>query len=425
MRHTRDLLFCAECVVLCVMVVPVPSACSAVPDVIPLPDVLPAPEDSLIHQCEFEAVCPVSGERLDSDQIACPGSLRKPPCDRAVWRLDACARGYYLNDQRIQWSGVEETFLAEAAIAPRVERTFGCWETGLEGEFYVNQPFDRNILVERPEQVSYRGNFDIPVFEISQLYLSAGRGDFTFSLGKFPTPFGRTYFPLYTNSRLDAPFIRTECIIWRETGALVHYERKWFVADAAIANGCEDGDTNSSKALVSRLGVDADRWACGFSVKVHDGTGSEGQKQYKNHIGVDSMFQLGRFTLSSEAIYDEYGFRRPGFDPLDITWGRSIYYRDQHYRLNTPITGFGYYLDLMYDFKPFTVCCNFGEYYPQQLGIPQHDVTQRRGIVKGAYEATPNLQFYLGCLLENGGYLAQLNRPRQGWVVLTGLQWTL
>jgi len=44
------------------------------------------------------------------------------------------------------------------------------------------------------------------------------------------TPFGRTYFPLYSNSRIDAPFIRTEAIGWRQTGVLLHYKHGLLVA---------------------------------------------------------------------------------------------------------------------------------------------------------------------------------------------------
>ena len=341
-----------------------------------------------------------------------------------IWDLDACVRGYYVNDQRIQWTGNEETFGVEAAIAPRVRHTFNEWETSVEGDFYLNQPFDRNILVDTPERVSYRGNFEIPVLEISQLFISASRDNWTVTLGKFETPFGRTYFPLFTNARIDAPFIRTESIHWRETGILGRYSRGPFVADVAFANGSQDMDTNSSKALVSRLGLDGEYFALGFSTKVHDGVGSEGQKQFNNHIGFDAMVRRGGFTLSSELIYDEYGFRR-AFDPLDITWGRSIYYRDQNYRLHSPVTGMGYYVDLLCDLEPFTVSLNYGEYYPQQLGIPQHDVTQRRGVLKGTYAATPSLQFYAAGILETGGYIAQAGRSRRGWAALFGLQWSL
>ena len=47
-------------------------------------------------------------------------------------------------------------------------------------------------------------------------------GPLTAAFGKMETPFGRTYFPLLTNAWLDAPFLRTEAILWRaqESGAL-------------------------------------------------------------------------------------------------------------------------------------------------------------------------------------------------------------
>ena len=341
------------------------------------------------------------------------------------WYLDACVRSFYVNDQRIQWSGNEETFGVEAIVAPRVHHDFGAWQTSAEGEIYLNQPFDRNVLIDTPERLSYRANFDIPVVEISQLFVSATRDNWTFTMGKFVTPFGRTYSPLYTNARLDAPFIRTESILWRETGIRCQYSRGLFVADVALVNGSHDQDTNSSKGIISRLGLDGEYAAVGCSVKFQDGIGSESQKQYNNHIGIDAMVRWRRFTLSSEAIYDQYGFRRPGFDPLDITWRRSIYYRDQNYRLNSPVTGTGYYVDLLCDLKPFTLSLSYGEYFPQELGIPQHDVTQRRGILKGAYAPTPSLQFYAAGVFETAGYMAQAGRPRLGWVVLFGMQWTL
>ena len=424
MAEVRKVPSCILALAICQTMVACWQATALSAEFVPLPDTAQQPPSPTVRQLEVPAFSPVSENQQGLIRADYTESFRRPNCSRTVWQLEACVRGYYLNDQRIKWSGVEATFGAEAALAPRVEHTFDDWKTCVESEFYLNQPFDRNILVDTAERASYRANFDIPAFEISQLYVSAGRGNCTFSVGKFETPFGRTYFPLYTNARLDAPFIRTECILWRETGAMVHYQREVLVADVAITNGGEDQDANSSKALVSRLGADTDLWACGFSVKVHDGIGSEGQKQFNNHLGLDSMVRLDRFTLSGEAIYDEYGFRRPGFDPLDITWGRSIYLRDQNYGLHTPVTGYGYYLDLMYGMGPFTISCNYGEYYPQQLGIPQHDVTQRRSIIKGAFAATSHLQFYLGCLLENGGYPAQDDRPRTGWVALAGMQWT-
>ena len=340
------------------------------------------------------------------------------------WDVGCVVRGYFLNDQRIEWSGTECTFGAEAAVAPVFKRRFGGWETTVEGEFYLNQPFDRNILADTPERRSYLGNCQVDTFEISQLRIAVATGDFTLVAGKMVTPFGRVHFPLYSNARLDAPFIRTESILWRETGLLLRYAPGVLTADVALTNGGDDRDANSSKALVSRIGIDAECAAVGVSVKLHDGIGSEGQKVYNNHLGMDCMVRRGRFICSAELIYDEYGFRRPGFDPNDITWCRSIYYRDLNYRLGVPITGVGYYVDLGYQGDRWSCFLNYGEFYPQSIGHPQHDIVNRRGIVKLDYRFTPSLSVYAACLVENAGYLAQDNRVRRGGVVLAGLQWT-
>ncbi len=339
--------------------------------------------------------------------------------------VDCLARGYYLNDQRIEWSGLEATFGAEAVVSPVIRHQLGSWETTLEGEFYLNQPFDRNVLATTPELASYGGNWEVDTFEISQLLVSARRGDLYVAVGKMPTPFGRTHFPLLTNARLDAPFIRTESILWRETGMLLRYQPGWLVGEVALVNGGEDRDANSSKGIVSRVGVETDGWSAGVSVKCHDGIGSEEQKQFKDHVGLDFMLRRGRLTLSGEAIYDEYGFRRPGFDPLDITWGRSIYYRDLNYREGVPITGIGYYVNMGYEGERWSAWLNYGEFYPQQLGHPQHDVVNRRGILKTLCRLCPHLQIYGAVMIENEGYVAQWNRLRRGTVVLAGLQYDL
>jgi hypothetical protein len=344
-------------------------------------------------------------------------------CCPYVFDWEFLARGYYQNDRRVQWSGQEATFGAEGVLTSRIAQKFDRWDTQVLGEFYLNQPFDRNILVDTPERRSYAGNFDVEPFEISQLLLSFRNGNLELSIGKMVTPFGRTYFPLYTNARIDAPFIRTECILWRETGVLIRYDPDVFVGEIAITNGCEDRDTNSSKALISRLGIETDRFAVGFSVKVQDGIGSERQKRINNHVGVDFMVRWGYFTFSGEAIYDEYGFRQPGFDPDNITWGRSIYYRDQNYQIFKPITGVGYYLNLGFEKGPWCITLNFGEFYPQELGDPRHDVVNQRGIVKTAYYMTPYLQAYAVLMTETEGYMAQGSRPRLGSFVLAGFEY--
>jgi hypothetical protein len=350
--------------------------------------------------------------------------LKLPSTSPYSWNVDGLARGYYRNDQRIAWSGVEETFGAEGVIAGQLRRQCDDWEVAVNGEFYINQPFDQNIITATQEQVSYLGNYRVNTFEISQLSVSCRHNDFTLTAGKMVTPFGRYYFPLYTNARIDAPYIRTESILWRETGVLLHYQPGILVGDVAMTNGSEDLDTNSSKAVISRLGLQQGNWAVGMSVKCQDGIGSENQKEYKNHVGADAMIRWGRFQLSSEFIYDEYGFRRPWFNPADIFWQHSIYYRDLNLRDGAPLTGVGYYVNLGYCAGRWDINLNYGDFFPVPMGNPQHDEANHRGIVKCCYHRTQCLGLYGCALMENSGWIAQLDEPRQGYMVLGGLQYT-
>jgi hypothetical protein len=348
------------------------------------------------------------------------------------WDLGVVARGYFLNDQRIVWSGMEATFGAEGVLSPVLRHSACGWELSVEGEFYLNQPFERNMLVTGTERQSYQANFETDTFEVSQLFVSAQTEELTIAIGKRETPFGRAYFPLFTNARSDAPFIRTEAILWRETGVFLRYQAGVLAADVAMTNGCEERDTNSSKALLARLGIDTDSFVAGCSVKVQDGVGSDEQKQFNNHVGADCAIRLGRLVLSSEVIYDQYGFWRsysnpdpnkPGYDPDAMFWPRSIYYRDLNYRLETPISGIGYYGNLVYQGSRWLAMLNYGEYYPQSIGDPRHDRMNRRAIGKFLYFFTPALQSYTVVMQENDGYVAQLGRRRNGNYVLTGLQY--
>ena len=335
------------------------------------------------------------------------------------------ARGYYRNDQRIAWSGVEDNFGAEGIVAPRLRQQCEDFEFLVDSEFYINQPYDANQLLNDPERLSYAANFRVSEFEVSQLALVTNYEDWTLKIGKFVTPFGRTYFPLYTNSRMDAPFIRTEVIGWRETGMLAHYKSGYFVGDVALTNGGQDLGTNSEKALVARLGLESDGWAIGCSLKKGGGVGSEDEKEFDNQAGVDLMLRAGPFQISSECVYDQYGFGRPGFDPMDITWVKSIYYRDvSSGTQGVPCTGIGYYVNLGYTDGPWDTSLNYGDYYPLYTGTAPNQRVQHRGIGKVAYQLAKPLQIYSVLILENGGYIAQENQPRIPVAVLEGFQFT-
>ena len=343
-----------------------------------------------------------------------------PKENKLSWQ--ALARTYYANDQRLQWSGQEATFAVEGVLAGKFVRTEDDWEISVETELFFNQPYDRNILLDTPERISYRNNFEIDPLEISQLFLSARRDNWKLSLGKMLTPFGRTYFPLYRNDFHDAPFIRTESILWRETGLVLQHDPGNWVNTVAIVNGSKGQDTNSMKSLIARVGYETENGALGASIKCLNRIGSEGQKQYNNHVGIDAMRSWGAWTLSGEVIYDEYGARRPVFDPLEMFWPRSIYYRDQNFADDTPITGVGYYLNLNYQSDTWLWALNYGEFIPKQIGDPLHDVTTRRGIVKASRQYTEMFELYAMVIIENDVANAQAGRTRKGLLYSFGGQ---
>ncbi len=341
------------------------------------------------------------------------------------YHLGGQARGYYVNDQRIEFTGQEATFAVEGVLDGGVHHQAGDWLCQVEGELFLTQPFDRNRLVDTPVRESFSHNFDVDVVSISQLHLAARREDLYFALGRFVTPFGRFYFTNYRNNFDDSPFLRSEAILFRETGLLAQWDPEGWCFTAALTNGGPNQDANSSKALVARAGLDRETFAAGASVKVQDGIGSEGQKTYNEHFGLDAMVRRGNWTLSAEAIYDHYGLRRPGLDPDDITWGRSVYFRDLNKAFHEPITGIGYYVNAGYEGPLWSLALNYGEFFPEELGVREHDAPTRRGIVRASRHWTQHLETYGVLMVENDLQQAFVGHDRRGVYVLFGCQFTL
>ncbi len=52
--------------------------------------------------------------------------------------------------------------------------------------------------------------------------------------------------------------------------------------------------------------------------------------------------------------------------------------RDLNQGLSDPITGWGYYVDLLFEAELWLLGLNYGEFYPEQIGNLQHDATNRR-----------------------------------------------
>jgi hypothetical protein len=386
-----------------------------------IPTGLDALEPSVLAESYVEGQLP----ETSASQPFASNALPVCPQEDFTYYLSGKGRGYYINDQRIEFTGLEETFLVEGVLAGGIQQQSGSWLLSCDGEFFVNQPFERNIYQDSPIRQSFAHNFDPNPFQISQLNLSAQNGNWKGTLGRFATPFGRYYYPIYRNSFDDSPFIRSEAIIYRETGLMLEWTPSNWSFAAALTNGGFEGDTNSSKALVARAGYEGECFACGVSIKEQDGTGSENQKNYKTHYGVDALVRAGCWSLSTEAIYDVYGLRRP-FPQDDIFWGRSLYWRDVNKGPWQPIHGFGYYVNLQYQSPRWTMLANYGEFYPEQLGIAKHDQTNRRGLVKASRHWTPLFETYAVVMLETD--LPQAFAPvkdRNGVYYILGCQFSL
>jgi len=321
-----------------------------------------------------------------------------------MFDFEVDARGLFVNDQRIQWSGMEATFGVEGALRARISKKSGNTQFFAFSELEFDQKFDDNMLVDEYRE-NYIQHFEIDRFRVTRLFVGVKFKHVEIILGKKTTPFGSDELTHFSNSRFMNPFIRTDAVLWRETGLFLGYRNGVVRLDLAVVNGGPEKDTNSSKAAIARAGIELPDLSFGISVKMQDGIGSEWQKQYKNHIGVDLTARAGQFTIYAEGIYDEYGFRKE-FDSDDIFWERSLYYRDRFYQFETPITGMGGYLGIRYSRPRLLLDINYGEFHPEEIGDPYHDTPIKRGILKFTYNFTREFSLFAGALLEN-------NRPRE------------
>lgn len=335
--------------------------------------------------------------------------------------FDGLFRAYYVNDQRVQWTGNEETFGVEGVLAPSWSYEDSGMSVATNGVFFLNQPFDRNLL-KFPAGTSYEPNFQIDPFQIWNLNVSIERGNWRLAFGKAPTPFGRYYAPLFSNNRSDAPFIRSEIIHWNEVGIFLRYTSGIFLADIAVTNGTQDRDTNSSKAGVVRLGMQTPGFEAGASAKIQDGVGSEWQKYVNNYFGFDVLVNRGNWDVSAEVIYDEYGYRRP-IDPNTITWGRSLYYRDIYVgRPGGKLTGLGYYVNVGRTWANLRIDLNYGDYFPTPLDNALVDTPHHRGLIKGTWRCARGLESFTSVMVENVRPVEPFRSGQSPITVLTGMQ---
>ncbi len=333
------------------------------------------------------------------------------------------ARSYFINDQRIEFTGLESTFAVEGVFRGEIARTCGDALGIIYGELFLNQPFASNVLKDTPIRASFAHNFDQPTVEISQLALVAAHGDLELELGRFVTPFGRFYGFSSQNGFFGTPFIRSEAIGFRETGAQLRWNPQSFRTVLAITNGGPHTDGNSSKAVIARVGVDGERSSVGSSVKWQDGNGSEGQKEFNNHVGVDWMFRVTpSMLISGEVIYDEYGLRRPGVTLDEIDWGRSLYNRQINKGLYQPFSGWGYYANVVGNRPRFDWSIGYGQYVPDPAGDPIHDAPIHRGTGQIIWHLSPFAELISGVVIENS-IDSVIHEPRaKGVGYLAGLQ---
>ncbi len=90
-------------------------------------------------------------------------------------------RAHMLNDQRIQWSGLETTFGVESVLSANIQKKLKKGTLGVTAQLFINQPFNKNILADDSRQ-KYLQNFEIDTVELKQLYIQYSRGNFSIGL---------------------------------------------------------------------------------------------------------------------------------------------------------------------------------------------------------------------------------------------------
>jgi hypothetical protein len=340
-------------------------------------------------------------ERACAQEEAPAEKLLFPLPNGGSLELEGLVRGYYRNDQRIAWSGVEETLGAESVLRPLVTLPEGAWTLRARGEFFLNMPNGTSLLHD-PVRDRFQGDFSIPTFQIFQLAVEAERGDWLIRVGRIATPLSQLQTPILSNRLFDAPFLRTEIIGFAETGLFVRWHPDCWSFDVGISNGEPDLDTNSSKALVARVGIDRPRWSAGIWIKAQDGIGSEELKRFNSFAGFDASVRFGYWTVYAEGLVDQHGLYRDldAINPLGLS-DRSLYGRDVNRAFWTPIWGGGFDVGATFRRDRLLIDWNYGVYFPQQIGVPFHDAPVNRGLVKCAWNLTERAQLFWVAIWEN------------------------
>src|SRR5262249_45350711 len=251
-------------------------------------------------------------------------------------------------------------------------------------------------ILSDPVRDLYRANFTVPAFQVFQLALEAERGDWFLRFGRIRTPISGYDVPMFTNSLIDAPFLRTEIIGFTWTGVFLRWHPGPWSFEAGLSNGESDLDTNSNKALVARVGYDARRWSAGAWIKAQDGISSEQQKRFNSFAGFDANVRVGDWTIYGEGLVDHHGlWRDPTLLSNPAALGmRSLYGRGEFIGFAAPIYGGGFDIGATLRRDRLLFDWNWGAYWPQQIGVPSHDAPVYRAIIKVAWSITPRADVF-------------------------------
>ena len=126
--------------------------------------------------------------------------------------------------------------------------------------------------------------------------------------------------------------------------------------------------------------------------------------------------------LAGEAIYDQYGLRRPGTDLNDIFWGRSLYNRQLNNGLNQPLEGVGWYLNAIWTFSRSKTIVGFGQFNPEPIGDRIHDTAISRLLAKQTWMLSDRVECYGSAFFENSIENFTLGHDRMGYSIMSGLQ---
>ena len=321
-------------------------------------------------------------------------------------------RAYLLDDLRIQWSGVEATFGVEGAVELDHSRPGPFGPLEVRGRFDLNSTWRQAVLAgDGTNRDDYLATFDVDPFYLANLYVTFETPGLTWQVGKFPSPAAAAFrkelgLGLF-NSGLDAPFVHTEIVDRREIGVGLGKRHGSWGWKFAVTNGEEDLDTNSAKAsmLLLELGSREGRLFKLFG-KVQDGIRSEAFKAPASYAGFGVYAgRPQRVRFAFEATVDTHGLYRDYTGP--ITWPTSIYHRDV-YDGGDPIWGYGAHVVFRRDRGPWQACLSYGEYYPDHIGLPEHDEPVKRFLLSARRAFRGDGSFYWMLILEN-------ERPDEDW----------